>query len=89
MSDPIDPKQSASKLINMTAAPDGWKPRTVRLEDGKYALCTSTYNYSQSEDTKHEIARRISALWNLAHGISTERLEALANSGVKLLKTSN
>ena len=78
--------QSADKLINMTAAVEGYKSRTVRL-DGKYPLATCTYCYNQSETTKRESARRIAALWNLAHGISTERLETLAKSGFKLLKT--
>lgn len=80
-----DPNQSADKLILMTAAVEGYKARTVRL-DGKYPLATCTYCYNQSEATKNESARRIAALWNLAHGISTERLETLASSGFTFLK---
>ncbi|HBO7832544.1 TPA: hypothetical protein L5A09_006697 [Pseudomonas aeruginosa] len=83
----IDPNQSADRLINLTAGvSDGYKARTVRVADGKYPLCTSTYNYCQDEETKAEIARRIAALWNLAAGIPTHELEALDASGFKLRK---
>lgn len=81
-----DPNQSADKLILMTAAVEGYKGRTVRF-NGKYAAMTATYNYSQDEATKNEICRRVAALWNLAHGLSTEQLEALDRAGHKLLKT--
>lgn len=78
--------QSADKLINMTAAVEGgYKPRTVRL-NGKTPLCTSTYNFAQSEETKTEISRRIAALWNLAQGISTDDLETLDSQGFKFKK---
>lgn len=80
-----DPNQTADKIILMTAAVEGYKARTVRL-GGRYPLATCTYNYNQSEATKNEAARRIAALWNLAHGISTEKLEALDISGFKFLK---
>jgi hypothetical protein len=85
----IDPEQSADKLIHLPAeVANGWRERTVRLRNGKasYALATSTYNYSQDEDTKHEIARRVAALWNLAQGIPTAELETLVEAGVKLRK---
>lgn len=82
-----DPNQSAEKLISMRAAvSDGWRARTVRVADGKYPLCTSTYNFCQDEETKSEIARRVAALWNLAAGIPTAELEALDASGFKLRK---
>lgn len=83
----IDPNQSAKNLISMRAAVcDGFRARTVRVADGKYPLCTSTYNYCQDEETKSEIARRVAALWNLAAGIPTAELEALDASGFKLRK---
>lgn len=79
-----DSKQTAEKLLDMDAAIHGWYGRTVRLAEGKYALCTSTYNYSQNDETKNEIARRLAALWNIAQGVPTSDLEALAASGFKL-----
>lgn len=85
----IDEAQDASRLINLTAIVEGgFKPRTVRVTDGKaqFPLCTSTYNYSQSEDTKHEISRRIAALWTMAQGIPTAELEGFAAAGRKLRK---
>ncbi|HDS0960523.1 hypothetical protein [Pseudomonas putida] len=83
----IDPNQSAEKLISLRAAvADGFKARTVRVGDGKFPLCTSTYNYCQDEDTKSEVARRIAALWNIAVGIPTADLEAADKSGFKLRK---
>ncbi|MDU4254511.1 hypothetical protein [Pseudomonas sp.] len=82
----FDPDQTADKLILHRASVEGFKARTVRLADGKFPLCTSTYNYSQDEETKAEIARRVAALWNLAAGIPTAELEALDASGFKLRK---
>lgn len=83
-----DPAQSAEKLISMPADVEGgWRERTVRLAGGRYALCTSTYNYSQDEATKNEIARRVAALWNIAAGIPTAELEALDQSAFKLRKS--
>lgn len=83
----IDPNQTAEKLIGQCATVSGgYKASTVRVADGKIALCTSTYNFSQSDETKNEIARRIAALWNLATGIPTAELEALDASGFKLRK---
>lgn len=80
-----DPNQTADKLTLMRAAVEGYKARTVRL-DSKYPLATCTYCYNQSEATKNESARRIAALWNLAHGISTEKLERLDEAGFKFLR---
>lgn len=81
----IDPNQSADNLIMLRArVNDTFKARTVRVADGKYPLCTATYNYCQDDDTKAEIARRVAALWNLAAGIPTAELEALDASGFKL-----
>lgn len=83
----IDPEQSADKLIAQRACVSGgYKASTVRVAGGKVGLCTSTYNHSQDDETKNEIARRVAALWNLAHGIPTAELEALDASGFKLRK---
>ena len=83
----IDPNQTADKLIVQRAsASAGYKGAAVRVADGKIGLCTSTYNHSQDDATKAEIARRVAALWNLAIGIPTAELEAADASGVKLRK---
>lgn len=81
-----DPKQTAERLISLRAENSGYLGRTVRVETGKYPLCTSTYNYCQDDETKEEIARRIAALWNLAVGIPTEDLVALDAAGLTLEK---
>jgi len=57
----------------------------VRVANGKIGLCTSTYNHSQDDATKSEIARRVAA-HNLAVGIPTSELKALDASGFKLRK---
>ncbi|MFL1449190.1 hypothetical protein ACI77O_12415 [Pseudomonas tritici] len=80
----VDPNQSAEKLIHMKAEVEGWKGRTVRLDNGKCPLTTVTYNYNQCEDTKGELARRIAALWNMSVGMSTDELERLAQGGARL-----
>lgn len=85
----IDEAQDATRLIKLTATVEGgYKPFTVRLVDGKhhYPLSTSTYNYCQTDETKHEVARRIAALWTMAKGIPTAELEAFAASGRTLRK---
>ena len=83
----IDPNQTAEKLIIQRAeVSGGYKASTVRVAGAKVGLCTSTYNHSQDDATKAEIARRIAALWNLAIGIPTAELEALDASGFKLRK---
>ncbi|WP_153785363.1 hypothetical protein [Pseudomonas sp. EMN2] len=83
----IDPNQTADKLIAQRAsASAGYKGAAVRVANGKIGLCTSTYNHSQDDATKSEIARRVAALWNLAVGIPTVELEALDASGFKLRK---
>lgn len=82
-----DPNQTADRLIAQRAsASAGYKGAAVRVAGGKVGLCTSTYNHSQSDETKSEIARRVAALWNLAAGIPTAELEALDASGFKLRK---
>jgi hypothetical protein len=82
-----DPNQTADKLIVLRAsASGGFKGSAVRVADGKVGLWTSTYNHSQDDATKSEIARRVAALWNLALGIPTAELEALDASGFKLRK---
>lgn len=83
----IDPNQTADKLIVQRAeVSGGYKASTVRVAGGKVGLCTSTYNHSQDDTTKAEIARRVAALWNLAIGMSTAELVALDARGVRLKK---
>lgn len=81
----INLEQTAAQLIRQRAdVCGGYKPFTVRIADGKIALCTSTYNYSQPDETKGEIARRLAALWNIALDVPTAELEAADASGFKL-----
>lgn len=82
----LDPKQTADTLINLRADSGGHYGRTVRVDSGKYPLCTSTYNYCQDDETKAEIARRIAAMWNLTQGIPTEHLIELDAAGLTLEK---
>lgn len=80
----FDPEQTAEKLIHMKADVQGWQGRTVRLNDGKVALATCTYNFSQDEETKSEMARRLAALWNLAIGVPTSEIERFVEAGVRI-----
>lgn len=81
-----DPKQTLSKLISYRAESGGHLGRSVRLEDGKYPLATCTYNYSQLDETKAQVAARIAALWNFALGTNLSDLEALISAGMTLEK---
>ncbi|NRH44463.1 MULTISPECIES: hypothetical protein [Pseudomonas] len=67
----IDPRQKIEHLIRLSAGTTGFQGRTVRLDNGHVALCTSTYNYSHDDETRHLVAERIALLWNLAR--STDR----------------
>ncbi|MNJ75908.1 hypothetical protein D3C77_730850 [compost metagenome] len=49
-------------------------------------LATATYNRSQDDKTKEQVAARIAALWNLAKGSSTADIEALVDNGITLSK---
>ncbi|KXJ33192.1 MULTISPECIES: hypothetical protein [Pseudomonas] len=73
-----DPRQKIEHLIRLSAGTTGFQGRTVRLDNGHIALCTSTYNYSQDDETRHLVAERIALLWNLARSIPTDQLSQLA-----------
>jgi len=81
-----DPEQVLQKMINMKAESGGHHGRTVRLNDGKIPLATCTYNYSQSNETKSDLADRIAALWNLSHGLSLGDLQALEDENLTIMK---
>lgn len=79
----MDPKQYIECLIHMEAAPYGFGERTVRLNGGRVALCTATYNFAQDEYTRAQVARRLAALWNLARGVPTETLERVGREALR------
>ncbi|MHC5194772.1 hypothetical protein ACYSUW_13555 [Pseudomonas frederiksbergensis] len=81
-----DPEQTFSKLISYRAESGGHGGRSIRLEGGKFPLATCTYNYSQLDDTKAQVAERIAALWNFAAGTNLSELEALIAAGMTLDK---
>jgi hypothetical protein len=74
---------AANLIAQRASVSGGYKPFTVRAAGGKVGLCTSTYNHSQDDETKAEIARRVAALWNISTGVPTEHLESLDASGFK------
>lgn len=80
----IDPNQTADKIICQPAEAVSWNGRSVRLVGGKVPVCTSTYNYCQSNDTRNELARRIAALWTLAVGMPTSEIEEAVSKSYKL-----
>ena len=81
-----DPEQVLSKMINMKAESGGHYGRTVRLNNGKIPLCTSTYCYNQTDETKSNVAERISTLWNLSKGLSLGDLQALEDADMSIMK---
>lgn len=81
-----DPEQTIDKMSRLTAEAEGHRGRTVRLDSGKVALCTSTYNFSQTDETKALVAERIAALWNLGKGMTTADIELLNSKGMTLVK---
>jgi hypothetical protein len=81
-----DPEQTFSKLISYRAESGGHLGRSVRLEGGKYPLATCTYNYSQLDETKAQVAERIAALWNFASGTNLSELETLIAAGMTVDK---
>ncbi|MGF6281884.1 hypothetical protein ABH908_000083 [Pseudomonas frederiksbergensis] len=81
-----DPNQTFSKLISYRAQSGGHEGRSIRLDGGKYPLATCTYNYSQTDDTKAQVAERIASLWNFAAGTNLSELETLIAAGMTLGK---
>lgn len=64
---------------------DGW--RSVRLIVGgqDIGLATAAYSYKLTSEERVSVARRMTALWNLAaaRGWSTDDIEDAANSDAK------
>lgn len=81
-----DPNQTIEKMSILTAEAGGHRGRTVRLLNGKIPLSTSTYNHSQDDATKEQVAARIAALWNLGKGLTTAEIELLNSKGLTLQK---
>lgn len=81
-----DSEQVLPKMINMKAESGGHHGRTVRLNNGKIPLATSTYCYNQTDETKSDVAARIATLWNLSKGISLGDLQALEDANLTILK---
>lgn len=81
-----DPEQVLPKMINMKAESGGHHGRTVRLNNGKIPLATSTYCYNQTDETKIDVAMRIATLWNLSKGLSLGNLQTLEDADLTILK---
>nr|WP_288356777.1 hypothetical protein [uncultured Pseudomonas sp.] len=73
-----DLRQKVEHLIRLSAGTTEFQGRTVGLDNGHVALCTSTYNHSQDDETRHLVAERIALLGNLARSIPTDQLTQLA-----------
>lgn len=81
-----DPEQVLPKMIHMKAESGGHDGRTVRLNGGKVPLATCTYNFSQRNETKSDLAERIATLWNLSKGLSLGDLQALEKADITIMK---
>lgn len=58
---------------------DGYRSIRIAMPQGEIGLATATYSYQLTSDERCDVARRMTALWNLAaaSGWSTEQIEAM------------
>ena len=70
---------SNQPLEHREARWDGYRSVRIAMPQGDVGLATATYSYQLTSDERCDVARRMTALWNLAaaSGWSTEQIEAM------------
>lgn len=53
----------------------GFADRAVRFSDKDGGVCTTTYNYSMTDEEKWQMARRITAALNYTSNLTTDQME--------------
>lgn len=79
MKQPQEKACQVGALIPRAVVDGGYKPSTVRFEDGT-PCCTSTYNYRMPDEEKALLARRIAAALNLTRHLTVEQIESLVSN---------